>query len=245
MSLDQAILNFIVIVLGLIFFYLIKNFLPTYFGEKGKNQATKEDVGEITEIVEKIKSDLLQQNELLKAQLSVSNQHKINIKNAERDALFQYNKRISAWIYSLMRFSVSSYNIDNYKELKKVSSDLAKRLYECDLAEAHIILFMSDKEFVELKKDLNLSVITLEGIINTLMHEIYYAYSKAEFEIEVAKNDYTKQAVARTALYNEIKESAKKNHDNRNKQYEKVHNLHYQMMQLINSRLKLLEDKEQ
>jgi len=42
---------------GLVVFLLIKNFLPGYLTEKGKNLATKEDVEEITGKVESIKTD--------------------------------------------------------------------------------------------------------------------------------------------------------------------------------------------
>ena len=42
---------------GVITWFLIKSFLPSYLTEKGKNLATKEDIGEITREVEAIKND--------------------------------------------------------------------------------------------------------------------------------------------------------------------------------------------
>ncbi len=41
---------------GGVLYYFIKSYIPAYLTEKGKNLATKEDVGAITEEVEAVKS---------------------------------------------------------------------------------------------------------------------------------------------------------------------------------------------
>jgi len=65
----NLIIEITIIAVGLILFLTIKNFLPSYFNEKGKNIATKEDVEEITKKVETIKQEVsnlhFQKNELL------------------------------------------------------------------------------------------------------------------------------------------------------------------------------------
>ena len=60
---------------------LIRSFLPSYFSEKGKNLATKEDIGEITAAVESVKEDytkrlkeLEHQNALVLEQLRMNQQ---------------------------------------------------------------------------------------------------------------------------------------------------------------------------
>jgi hypothetical protein len=244
MDFKQLIYNFLTIVISLTIFYLFKSYWPKYFEAKGTNQATKEDIGEITEIVENIKSDLLHQNELLKAQLSFKNQHRLNLKTAEREAIFDFNKRISAWLFSLIRFTFSGYNIDNYKELKLMSSEFSKRQYECDLAEAHLVLFMHDKEFLELKRDLTINVIQLEGIVETSMHKVYGSYSKCEFHLELDKDDPSKQSEHRNLLYKELTPLTDAHRKDSIDQYEKVHQLQVKMTELINKRLKQLEDNE-
>jgi hypothetical protein len=240
----QMFFNFLTIIISLTIFYLIKNYWPKYFEAKGTNQATKEDIGEITEIVENIKSDLLQQNELLKAHLSFKNQHRLNLKTAEREAIFDFNKRISAWIFSLIRFTFSGYNIDNYKELKLMSAEFSKRQYECDLAEAHLVLFMHDKEFLELKRDLTVSIIKLEGIVETSMHKVYGSYSKCEFHLEMDKDKQKEQSEHRNLLYKELKSLTEAHRENSTEQYKGVHELHAKMTQLINTRLKQIEADE-
>lgn len=65
----NLIIEITIIAVGLILFFAIKNLLPSYFNEKGKNIATKEDVEEITTKIETIKQEVstlhFQKNELL------------------------------------------------------------------------------------------------------------------------------------------------------------------------------------
>jgi hypothetical protein len=60
---------------------LVRSFLPTYVSEKGKNLATKEDIGAITRIVESVREDyskrlkeLEHQNALVLEQLRINQQ---------------------------------------------------------------------------------------------------------------------------------------------------------------------------
>jgi hypothetical protein len=48
----------------------IKSYLPAYFSEKGKNLATKEDIKEITNIVEQVKIELSKDLEFIKWELT-------------------------------------------------------------------------------------------------------------------------------------------------------------------------------
>ena len=50
-----------------IYCYLFKLYAKSYSSEKGKNLATKEDISEITEIVESIKTSLSNKTEELKS----------------------------------------------------------------------------------------------------------------------------------------------------------------------------------
>jgi hypothetical protein len=54
------ILQIAIIIILLVGGWMIKNYLPSYFSEKGKNLATKEDIEEITRKVESVKSEIHQ-----------------------------------------------------------------------------------------------------------------------------------------------------------------------------------------
>ena len=65
---------------------LVRSFLPSYFTEKGKNLATKEDIGQITEAIESVKEDyakrlkdLEHQNSLVLEQLRINQQLRLAV----------------------------------------------------------------------------------------------------------------------------------------------------------------------
>jgi hypothetical protein len=55
------------LVAGVIVFLLCRHYLPTYLSEKGRNLATREDIGEITDKVESVRSQYTALAEELKA----------------------------------------------------------------------------------------------------------------------------------------------------------------------------------
>ncbi len=156
---------FVQTIAALILYFLIKGFYLKYWETKGSNQATKEDIGEITKIAENIKSEL-----------SLLNQHKFSYKTAEREALFDYNKKYYAWFYYMVRFSFSSYSEENYFELDKINEELTKRQFECDIAEGHATLFCHDGEFNRIKKEISVAIINFENVFSQSKLKIRYQY---------------------------------------------------------------------
>jgi hypothetical protein len=80
-------LNVLTIILILIVGWLVKSYFPAYFSEKGKNLATKEDIGRITSIVESTRTQYLAALERLKTEFSVSSEYQSRLKEKEREAL--------------------------------------------------------------------------------------------------------------------------------------------------------------
>lgn len=233
-------IEFLLIICSLFVFYKLKNFYPKYFEAKATNQATKEDIGEITEIIETIKSDISQQNEFLKAQLSLSNQHKLNIKSAEREAIFEFNKQKSVWIYSLVRFSFYKYDQNTFREIDRANHlGYQKRQYNCDLATAHLVLFMHDNEFLDLKEKLINEIILLHKIIIDTIYSIYHPFIKAEINF---REHPANEENIRYIRNEELIAIEKRHKEEKMMQFEKVNALDVQMRELLFSRLKILED---
>lgn len=153
-----------------------------YRKSKQVNQATREDIGVITKIVEEIKNNLSRDTEILKAQLSITNQHKINLKSAEREALVDYNKKLSAWHFYMTNIDLYGYSYNNYKDLLLIRQELRKREYEFDMSEAHLLVFKHDIEFMNLKKDLKKALLGYMGMVLRFVNK--YHYNFANFEID-------------------------------------------------------------
>lgn len=226
------------IILLLFIYYLIKNFWPKYFEAKATNQATKEDIGEITKIAESIKTELAKSTEVLKANLSLTNNQILNFKSAESDAMFDYHKKLSAWLFYLIRLNPSKYDLENYKDIKKEKSQFSKRQYKCDLAEAHLTLFMHDQKFLDIKRKLTINIIKYEGELSKTLSRILFQHSELDLEISIAKSDQI--PVLRISIYAKIKPILEKYDEESKKQFQIIHNLHVELRLLINERLKLL-----
>src|ERR1700685_1409127 len=94
--------------------FCVKLFAKSYIGEKGKNLATKEDIGEITQIVESIKTSLAIRTEELKSDLLYRNEHLIHLRAAEREAIINYYKATWALVLNFKRPDLIKYEIDNF-----------------------------------------------------------------------------------------------------------------------------------
>jgi hypothetical protein len=189
---------------------LLKSFWPKYFEQKATNQATKEDIGNITDIVESIKSDLQKEVEQLKAQISLANQHKLNLKAFEREAILEYTGKLNAYIYYLVELDMTIYDDQNYGDLLKERVEINRKSYEFAVAEANLGLFLDDVVFITKNMELKLSISTYERKVVATMLNITHKYKMCELEISAKpekaleiKEKFYKEAPAILSKYHE------------------------------------------
>ena len=180
------VINFGLFVLGVCLTLLIKNYLPKYAETKGANRANEEDIPKLTRAVESIKAELSQQGEFLKARLSFSNQHRLNWKTAEREALAAYNKAVAAYLYYVVRFPLHTYHLENYNDLQAASAQISRLSYEYDIAATHIDLFVRDLYFVETKRNLIMEIYNISALLDSIMLKVKLAAQEAEIDIQFA-----------------------------------------------------------
>ena len=70
----QIIITIIQVIVFVFFYFLFKSLLPSYFSQKGKNLATKEDIEEITGKIESIKANYSLELERAKDEISYYSQ---------------------------------------------------------------------------------------------------------------------------------------------------------------------------
>jgi|GEM_PF-1537250 len=168
-------------------------FVKSYSTEKGKNLATKEDIGEITEIAESIKTSLAIRTEELKSDLSYKNEHLIHLRASERSAIINYYKATEVLVLNYKRPDLIKNEIDNFDEkngtvsdlelrryiseaelvLTKIREDIFNLTYLRDISESELIFFYDEMELNSVINKLNLSLSELErhltGSINSLL----------------------------------------------------------------------------
>lgn len=154
---------------------------------KAKNLATKEDIGEITKIVESIKTDMVKDTEILKAQLSLQNQNKYSLKSEERKALIDFHTKLYNWINRI----VNTNSIDSIAELNDAIKSLENAYFEFKNAECFLELFFQEVNFMELKS--KLMQVSLEYQADVKKYYIEKIYNLISYENQnVNDTDVTK-----------------------------------------------------
>jgi len=122
-------------------------------------------VEKISKIQEEVKAEFVKQNENIKAELSFSNQHNLNLMAIEREAIFDYNKNF--WVLQnlfrdLSFMSIKEDSITYYDELI-INLDSVSNSF--DLATSHLYLFNIKNETF-LQKQLELTIKTIKYSIS-------------------------------------------------------------------------------
>lgn len=159
-------------------FIAVKN--RAYRTKKGENAALKEDIANITTIVEGIKSELNNTTEILKARLSIRNEHLISLKIAERTAIFEFYKQLWALIQFHLNVNYTRYDFNNYEQTSQVYDDSEREFYKFYLAEAQFELFSEDKEILD-------SILAIKKSLHAMNLEMKVSLSKIRQQFEVGK----------------------------------------------------------
>lgn len=161
---------------GGIMWFFVKSYIPAYLEEKGRNQATKEDIGAITREVESIKSALSQRQDFVRtANAAVveltrklaAGSHLISwlawgatepdVVLSEKD-FAEYNKGMLGVMGDLVGLQASVAALDPDKHA--VLSRFAEQLYERDIkvGKARVLYRMKDagkqREAIEMLKSI-------------------------------------------------------------------------------------------
>lgn len=160
----QLILEIIIVIIG---FYLA--FFKSYFQEKGKNLATKEDVEEITELVEKVKN-----------QIHYNTQSKLSLKTEERTVLVNYYENYNYWLNTVLNIYFGGIIEENKEKLKEFESRLKDAKFKYDIAEGKKEVFVNNNEIDEHLNQLKIKTLELQHIVEEKINELEYLF----FEIE-------------------------------------------------------------
>jgi hypothetical protein len=137
-------------------------FFKSYFSEKGKNLATKNDIGEITLIVEDVKRQFTTESEFLKNRLLTYSQSFHSIKSLEREALIDINLKYSEWLNTLLTFSLAPYDFNNYNSLEDYYLLFSQKQKDFQVSEDKLMIFVNDEEIRNILSHLKSKTLELQ-----------------------------------------------------------------------------------
>jgi hypothetical protein len=141
MSEDQIIAIIAHAIIAGILFFLLKHFLPTYFAEKGKNLATKQDIGEITKTVEDIKLNNNSQLEVMKLELELLSRNQQIIYDDERKAIIDFVNVITKFYELNIHLPLESNTQESVTSIQIQMRDLENDFYSINISHSTLKLF--------------------------------------------------------------------------------------------------------
>lgn len=136
------------IVTGLLSAYLIY-----YAQQKGKNQADKEDLKKITQIVEDVKKKNNEDIELLKANLSFLTEKEKQVYSEGKEAIVVFFSQLNTWIWTGLNIYIHEYNHINYQEISQRLITMRDAYNTTNVSYSKVKLIIEDENLVELGRE--------------------------------------------------------------------------------------------
>lgn len=128
---------------------LLKHFIPSYFAEKAKNLATKQDIGEITRTVESIKLNNNSQLEVLKTELTLLSRNQQIIYDDERKAIVEFVSSITQFYESNINLPIESNTQESFDYMQLRIRDLESDFRSVHIAHGNLKVFCFNDEILK------------------------------------------------------------------------------------------------
>ncbi|MGV3630087.1 MAG: hypothetical protein ACO1O6_02725 [Bacteroidota bacterium] len=197
----------------------------SYFQEKGKNLATKEDVEEITKMVETVKTEIHFQNE-----------SKYSLRVEERNSLVNFYEKYHVWLSAVS--DVYFGGVNDVDQAKIFSERIYKTQFEFNLSRGKMELFTNDLEIKE--KIIDVKEITIE--FQFIVLEAIINWETTIFEINQIKT-YTpilEQSVKIDGIYQKQRQINQDYLNKKKSMNEKIWPLHQSLKKAVHNHLKRL-----
>ena len=225
LKMTQHMMNFIIILLEVIVGGL-SAYLIYYARQKGKNQAEKEDLKDLTEIVETIKKKNTDDTEFLRASLQIINDREKLIFNEEKESIILFFSQLNTWIWDSLNIYVNEYNHTNFNDISQRLITMRDSYNKTNVTFSKVRLIVDDNELINTGNDAIIKTLALhhfkESILKRLSTNLTLERVMVDQlvnkEINVRNMDptlldfYTKQAQDREKEKKEIIDEYFKNH---------------------------------
>src|SRR5260221_1037949 len=96
----------LLLILGInLFLGLYILYLKKYFSQKGKNLADKEDLEDLTTIVEEVKSKFQEENEILKTNLGIIANKRSIIFTEQKQCIIDFSTELNIWFWDAFKIN--------------------------------------------------------------------------------------------------------------------------------------------
>ncbi|WP_395765207.1 hypothetical protein [Elizabethkingia anophelis] len=169
-------------------YFVAKHFASSYFNEKGKNLATKEDIGKITEEVKRVES-----------MFSISTSGEIDYNSLKRKAILEYFQSLNTWSALILSSSFKTKE-EELGENKLLLDKIKDSFIQFFIKDEAMLLFIHVDEISEISANTSRSLTNLFNNLVQLCNDIDQIYKSnqsdklnAKKEIENRIKEYYKE----------------------------------------------------
>ncbi|MGY5739658.1 hypothetical protein ACXHQ8_13555 [Vibrio antiquarius] len=196
MPIDKMTILYLVI--AFLFGLLVKSFLPNYVKKKAENLATKEDIKNITEKIE-----------LVKSQVEINTDAHKSYVSERKSALLRFYDEISSFHYELMAVNFGDFPIDGGQSLYDYQTNYYKAVAEILKSYQRLVIYLpNDSTLLQQANALTNNVIDSRKVLKdnfgsikatSIKEQQAYAniqidgkepYTQAVNEADIANNHY-------------------------------------------------------
>lgn len=185
------------LILGTIVGWFVRQYFPAYYSEKGKNLATKEDIGAITDTVEKVRSEHQSAIEHLRADLSVAATQRTALAAQSSEAglkLFDATVRL----LSLLRIDLGDIPPEGGAELVRYQQQVSRCFDRIFLQYHRLVLYRGDDALSQKSMQLAEAAIELRKTFSRAFGPVKFALVQETLVYQGKRTPDYEAAVATT-----------------------------------------------
>jgi hypothetical protein len=152
--------------------FLLYYFFP-YLTKKSQNKADLQDSAKLTQIIESVRSEFSTKIELLRTDLQMVSNYKIEHRNEERKAIIEFHSFLNEWMNRCFLIDVTVYNMKNCQELSLKRIELRNLNEKCVLAQSKVALLVKDSNLIQLSSKLVIEGIAFSGFAELFTFNLY------------------------------------------------------------------------
>jgi len=193
-------------------------FFKSYFTEKGKNLATKEDTAELTRLVESVKMNFTKDAEHLKSDLKLLTDVKGLLATEERKAIVDLNEKYFAWVNMLIDAGFGNTDENDNIEIDKYLHRLSDVFNDFLNSQTRFGLFIANLDLVTFLNKMKLETLGALGhlpqtyLMNIKQSNIDINLMLRQTPFEEQRVKYDEFMNARLLLYKELNQQITTNY---------------------------------
>jgi hypothetical protein len=177
----EVIITFIIAGLGA--------FLGSYLKKKGENLATQEDLKNMTEKVEEIKTKFTTQIEELKSDLFLKTDTKSKYLTEKREAYLNLYSKLIYWYKLCIEFSLEEVYFPTKDIVKNIKGRLAEAKFQANYYSDIMLVYNEDKTYIDTVGKISMFVLSMQHFIEKLLDDIL-SYEDSAAANNMPRNDY-------------------------------------------------------